>query len=313
MHPMGRAAKIGLFSAAVYLGGVLIFTLFRTPPKRLAPKVPAPTSSEIDLATERLREFERSRHAGATFEHLPSWERQSGPDPYVVRRVPSTDKWVGILRGASSLVVHDGALGEVQRLPAPEGPSGLTVADDGTVYVAGELSKSLARYRWRGRGFLEPAGTWSIDGARALRDVAVGPSGWVYLVDEHDGDLIALRLDDPGATMSRHKVGQGPIRIERVGDRLIVDCLLDHSLVILRSRRRRISEKRRAEENRSRRTDLVVRRAEDGGCADPRRRRGRGPSARSDGRGVRLRGLVSLPVPNLRRSRRDARGVDQSL
>ena len=34
--------------------------------------------------------------------------------------------------------------------------------------------------------------------------------------------------------MTRRKVGQGPIRIERVGDRLIVDCLLDHTLVILR-------------------------------------------------------------------------------
>ena len=154
MNQMGRAAKIGLFFAVLYLGGVLVFTLVRTPPKHPPrSKVPASTSSEIDLATERLRDFEKSRHTSATLENLPSWERQSGPDPYVVRRIPSTDKWVGILRGASSLVVHDGALGEVQRLPAPEGPSGLTVADDGTVYVAGELSKSLARYRWRGRGF----------------------------------------------------------------------------------------------------------------------------------------------------------------
>jgi len=194
----------------------------------------APT--EADAAYDRLIAFEALRRNGADFARLPTWDRMSGPDPYVVRRLPDSDELVGVLRGSDAVVVLDRSLREIQRLAAPERPVALTVADDGTVFVAGELSTTpLARYRWKD-GVLVAAGRWELDGVRAIRDIATGPGGFVYLVEEHEGRLMAFRFEHAeGADrpILRHqvKVGNGPIRLERVGNLLIADCLLDHALV----------------------------------------------------------------------------------
>ena len=136
------------------------------------------------------------------------------------------------------MVVLDRSLREVQRLPAPRSPVALAVDKD-TVLVAGELAANVARFRWNGER-LEPAGTAVIDGVRAIRGITFGPGRWVYLIEEQRGRLIAFELD--GSARDRlvfgHRrdvtVGKGPIRMARAGDRLIIDCLLDHALVIQR-------------------------------------------------------------------------------
>ena len=75
---------------------------------------------------------------------------------------------------------------------------------------------------------------------RAIRGITFGPGNWVYLIEEQRGRLIALQLDTSvrdRLIFGRRReivVGNGPMRIARVGDRLIVDCLLDHALVIQR-------------------------------------------------------------------------------
>src|SRR5262249_37300909 len=147
-------------------------------------------------------------------------DRLSGPDPYAIRRVPGSSSTVGILRGAGAIVALDPSLREVARLAAPEGPVGLAVADDGTIFVAGELSTSIARYGWRD-GTLVSTGTWELPGVRAIRDIATGPGGWIYAVEEHEGRLIAFRIERSGRVerpgpLTYVKLGSGPIRIERV-------------------------------------------------------------------------------------------------
>jgi len=107
------------------------------------------------------------------------------------------------------------------------------------VLVAGELATEVARFRWEGAR-LEPAGRAAIEGVRAIRGITFGPGNWVYLIEEQRGRLIALELDGSSRDRLafRHRreiaVGNGPIRMARVRDRLIVDCLLDHALVIQR-------------------------------------------------------------------------------
>jgi hypothetical protein len=105
--------------------------------------------------------------------------------------------------------------------------------------VAGELATDVARFRWDGAK-LTPTGTAAIDGVRAIRGIAFGPGGWVYLIEEQRGRLIALEVDVSARdklVFGRRRdlvVGNGPVRMARVGDRLIIDCLLDHALVIQR-------------------------------------------------------------------------------
>jgi hypothetical protein len=194
---------------------------------------------EMTMATQRLRAFDAARRRGADFANLTTWDRQSGPDPYAVQELAGSGVLVGLLRGADAVVVLDASsLREVQRLPAPRSPVAMAVSGD-VVLVAGELAPGIARFRRRGDR-LEPAGTAELDGVRAIRGLAAGPGRWLYLVEEQRGRLVALELGDPaapGLTIARRRdipLGNGPVRILRIGDRLLVSCLLDHALVIQR-------------------------------------------------------------------------------
>src|SRR3954470_11862051 len=75
-----------------------------------------------------LRAFEEARRKSTDFARLPSSEDVLGQNPYVIRALPGTDRFVAILRGAASIVVLDASLREVQRLRAPSSPTGLAVS-----------------------------------------------------------------------------------------------------------------------------------------------------------------------------------------
>jgi hypothetical protein len=227
---MSRVAKV-LVATAVLVALILGSFAFRRRQLEAAP-------SEADAAWQRLETFDAARRAKADFAQLATWDRMSGPDPYVLRQVPGSSRFVGLLRGADAIVVLDSSLHEIERLDAPEGPVALAVAEDGTVIVAGELSTRIARYGWR-NGSLVSTGTWPLDGVRAIRDLASGPNGWIYAVEEHEGRLLAFRIERSGTSehpgsLTQLKVGSGPIRLERIESLLVVDCLLDHALVVVK-------------------------------------------------------------------------------
>jgi len=215
--------------------GRLRHWIHRTP---AAPAVPAADEREIAAANKALHALDEAARARADFANPVTWDRNSGPDPYALKEIGSSGFVVGILRGSDAVVLLDRSLREVQRLPAPRSPVALAVAGD-SVLVAGELATEVARFRWDGRR-LESAGTAAIEGVRAIRGVTFGPGDWVYLIEEQRGRLIALELDRSGRDrlVFRHRheltVGNGPMRMARVRDRLIIDCLLDHALVIQR-------------------------------------------------------------------------------
>jgi hypothetical protein len=196
----------------------------------------------MDAAAGRLRDFDEGRRAATDFARVTTWDRRAGADPYALAELPGSASLVGTLRGADAVVVLDGGLHEVQRLPAPRAPTALAVAGD-AVYVAGELvpegAPSIARFRWRG-GALSPAGTAALPGVHAIRGLAAGEGGWLYAVEEERGRLVALQAANPAApalVFARRRelpIGNGPARLQRLGDRLIVDCILDHALVIQR-------------------------------------------------------------------------------
>jgi hypothetical protein len=188
--------------------------------------------STVDPVVE-LRAFENSTRARMDFAHAMTSDTALGPDPYVIRSI-APDRLVGILRGRGALVELDRSLREVVRLPAPESPSGVAVADNGEIFVVGELSSRVARYR-RTHGQLEPAGSIELSGVRAMRDVTTGPEGLVYVVEEHDGRLITFK---PGADTTSPALRadstlcHGPLHVLRLAHALLVDCLLDHTVVV---------------------------------------------------------------------------------
>lgn len=195
---------------------------------------------------QALRDFESTRRAATDFS-APSAAEALGPDPYSIRCVPGSSHFVGILRGPSAVVELDDQLHEVRRLAAPASTSAVAVAADGEIFVAGELSPVVARYRLAAKTAVRPAeGTLARVGeidldlespdkrsrlpVRAVRDLAVGREGVLYAVEEHEGRL--LTVDLASHAVSETLAGQGPIRVVRTRAHIVVDCLLDHAIVV---------------------------------------------------------------------------------
>jgi hypothetical protein len=207
--------------------------------------VAATGSAPVADPLAALRAWENATRARTDFAHAKTSATALGADPYAIRLIRRGDaagtgssgatRLVGILRGRSELVVLDDAMRELERLPAPESPTGIAVTANGDVLVVGELSSRVARFRWT-RGALEAAGSFDLPGVRAMRDVATGPEGAIYVVEEHDGRLLTLK---PGATRgsttevrSDTPLCHGPIRVMRAARALLVDCLLDHAIIL---------------------------------------------------------------------------------
>lgn len=193
--------------------------------------VPAPTGEEPAGEEEpdpvpRLLVFEEERRAATDFARLAPGDRVTGPDPHDV--VALSPGFVGILRGADAVVLLDDQGREVHRAPAPRSPTGLAVDGGGTIHVSGEGAPEIAHYRVSS-GQLERVGELVIPGALAITDIALGPEGVLYVVEEFEGRLLT-------ATLASGKVREtarclGAMRVLRRGEHVLVDCLLDRAVL----------------------------------------------------------------------------------
>lgn len=201
-----------------------------------APRAAVATAAEAEEAAllAELRRFEDERRSRADFGAAPASDALFGADPYVIRAV-GRDRFVGILRGVHAVVLLDGELNEIARTAAPASPSGLVVAG-GSAFVVGERASVVQAYRV-GRDRVEALAAIPLVGARALRDVAAGPDGVLYAVDEEQGRLFTLTPDvraPSGYEVSSIVVGAGAFRVTRTKGAVIVACLLEHTIAAYR-------------------------------------------------------------------------------
>lgn len=201
----------------------------------------APTAAPLPDALAPLRAFETGRRARATFLDAPPSNHAFGSDPYDLALVPGTPPRVaGILRGADALVLLDLDLHESARVATPEAPSAVAVYAGpprgdlraGDVLVASEHAPLVARYRRRGDG-LERLADLPLDGVRAARDVATGPEGVIYVVEEHDDRVVTLRPRAGGVERRERRVAAGPFRVVRTRAALLVASPIDHAIVAM--------------------------------------------------------------------------------
>ncbi len=227
----------------------------RTASPRISTATPSPAAGSAGMASltpaaartaaafVELHAFEDARRSETNFARARTSDIAFGADPYVIRSLvadsgaaQSGARFVGVLRGESALVGLDGALREVSRLSAPASTTGLAVASTGEVFAVGELSNRVARYRAAG-GALRAVGAIELPGVRAMRDVATGPEGVIYVTEEHDGRLLTLEPRTaegvgPAAERVDTAMCHGPLHVLRVASSVLVDCLLDHAVVI---------------------------------------------------------------------------------
>lgn len=199
--------------------------------RTLASKQPAHAE-----ALKSLREHEEKRRGITDFATLPPYSDVSGADPYRVRSSGSGGV-VGLLRGADAIVVLDADAREQQRLRAPPSPTAL-VANGDELFVSGELTGEIARYRWR-EGVLEGAGRIELPGVLGIRDLAPGDDGLLYVVEEVEGRLLAVEVES-GSVREIDRC-HGPVQVQRAGDYVLEACLLDHAIVAHPAPRRRCS------------------------------------------------------------------------
>ena len=191
----------------------------------------APTDPVV-AARERLEQFEASHRRTTDFAHLPPANRSHGADPYALAQLDAQHV-LGVLRGASALVLLDRRLHELQRIDIPGSAVAVTVSELGEVWVGAEESATLLRFRFDGQR-LSPSGQLKMPGILGVRALVAGVRGVLYALDVHDGKLLTL---DPMATApvrEARRVGHGPLSLRRVGSLLLVDLLLDHALVVYR-------------------------------------------------------------------------------
>ena len=177
-----------------------------------------------------LHAFEETRRASTDFRKLPPSDRSRGPDPYGIRALPKAAepaRFAGILRGRDAVVLLDASLQVLSRATTAASPSGIAVSAKGEIFVVGEQATAIQRYLVKD-GRLLPHGELETH-ALALRDVAVGPEGVLYAVEERRGRLLSIPLG--GGALREIQAGAGAFRVARVGSRVVVDSLLDHTLV----------------------------------------------------------------------------------
>ncbi|HEX3849563.1 MAG TPA: hypothetical protein VHW01_01280 [Polyangiaceae bacterium] len=199
---------------------------------------PAQTASAepvdaVEAARGRLAEFEAQRRSTTDFAHLPPANLRHGADPYALARLDA-HHLVGVLRGASALVLLDDELRELQRLELPGSALTVTVTDAGECWVAGETSHALQRFHFDGQA-LKLVSTLDVPGILGVRALAAGGGGLLYALDVHDGRLLTLRpAPSTVFVLDSRLIGHGPLSLRRVGSFLVVDLLLDHALLAYR-------------------------------------------------------------------------------
>lgn len=200
---------------------------------RAADRARAEPVDPVDTARARLAEYEAERRRATDFAQLAPANLTHGTDPYALARLDA-QHFVGVLRGASALVLLDAELHELERVPVANSAISLAVTAPEECWVAGETSAKLERFRFDGRHLVrrEVREIPQVFGFRAL---AAGPAGALYALDISDGRLLTVRASDRRpATPDSRFVGHGPLSLARVGDLLIVDVLLDHALIVFR-------------------------------------------------------------------------------
>jgi hypothetical protein len=227
--PSARIARV----ASLLIGAALAGCRAEAPAG--VPGTPRPAAASaptIDGALAALRAFESGRRAATDFARDWSGDGAFGADPY--RLIAAGDqRWLGVLRGSSALVVLDDELREQARAPAPWRPLGVALSGEGVALVGGELEPGLRRYRLEPQ--LEPLEPIEVPGVTGWSALAAGAEDRVYAVSESSRSLFVIEgASSPSPRVHEYGgLGHAPRALAYVPGYVVVNCLLDHALIAI--------------------------------------------------------------------------------
>ena len=163
-----------------------------------------------------------------------------GSDPVKIRYHPQSDQYLILLKNPSEVLLTDRALNLVDRQVTPQSPSGWTLLQDRFLFVSGELSPEIQLFEVTVKGLL-PRTRFRVQGVASVRDLVYVPSSRsLFLLDEFHRRLIQVTLPRDWQNQKHLKIeqkayplGAGPIQIRAHDNHLLINLLLEHTLMIV--------------------------------------------------------------------------------
>ncbi|MFQ5542574.1 MAG: hypothetical protein ACE5E2_07055, partial [Candidatus Binatia bacterium] len=163
-----------------------------------------------------------------------------GSDPFKIRYLPNRKLYLILLRNRSEVLLADRSLTLIDRMVTPRSPTGWTLVHDRLLFVSGEQSAEIQLYEITDKKILS-RGKLRLRGVASVRDLVYVPSLYsLFLLDDFDRRLHQLTLAPNWPSQERLTFHQkafplaaGPTQIHYLNDHLLINLLLDHSLLII--------------------------------------------------------------------------------
>jgi hypothetical protein len=197
-------------------------------------KLGATTHPETQAALDELRGEETELRTRTDFAALSPSSRAFGANPYALARVgerAGRERFAGVLRGDSALVLLDAHGRELSRTKTVLSPNSIAATGEGRLFVAGDIEPRIARYRLEGTRFVREEDV-SIPEATTLRAV-VADERAVFAAD-FARDRLYVAWPEPSGTLAlaSRSLCRGPIRLALTEHFLGALCLFDHAIAI---------------------------------------------------------------------------------
>ncbi|MEE8613008.1 MAG: hypothetical protein V3S85_02615 [Nitrospirales bacterium] len=163
-----------------------------------------------------------------------------GSDPFKIRYYPQSEQYLILLRNRSEVLLTDRTLNLVDRQVTPQSPSGWTLVQNRFLFISGELSPEIQLFEVTVKGLL-PRTKFRVQGVASIRDLVYVPSSRsLFLLDEFDRRLIQVTLPSDWLSQKHFKIeqktyplGAGPIQIRAHDNHLLINLVLEHTLMIV--------------------------------------------------------------------------------
>lgn len=155
-----------------------------------------------------------------------------GADPCQVDYLPGLDRYLVLLRNASQVLLCSPRLEILDRQPAPRSPTAWDRKGERLLFVGGEQSSSLSIFSIAADR-LHRERSIPLRESASIRDLAYvdQPSPALFLLDDFDGRLVRLELESGRERL--YPLGFGPLQVLHRDGHLIINLLLEHSILVL--------------------------------------------------------------------------------
>lgn len=205
---------------------------------RATAEPPAPVANETDESAElraeavaTLTAWEQREREAVDFSSRPPWSERSGPDPFALVPHPEGQGWLGLLRGAGTIVAFDDPA-DTRAVAKTFVDATDWAIDDDALYVVGPRHGAVHRLKLDALGSDKtPGERISIDGAVSLRAIAVGEQRQVAVGDAYTHRVLAAPRLVADQSMWSADCG-GPLDLRWTPAHLVALCMLEHRVKV---------------------------------------------------------------------------------